>query len=78
MRALSELPLGGCGRLAAIDAACGASQRLMAMGFLPGADIKVVGVAPFGDPITVEIRGRRVSLRRADAAAIRVAEAGLA
>ncbi len=72
MRVLSELPLGARGRVVAIDAVSGSSQRLMALGFLPDIDIKVVGVAPFGDPITVEIRGRRVSLRRGDAAAVQV------
>jgi ferrous iron transport protein A len=75
MRSLSELPLGGRGRLVSIDAVCVASQRLMAMGFLPGLEVKVVGVAPFGDPITVEIQGRRLSMRRADAAAVKVGEA---
>jgi Fe2+ transport system protein FeoA len=30
----------------------------------------VVGVAPFGDPITVELDGWRCSLRRSEAAAL--------
>lgn len=76
MKDLSELPLGGRGRLVSIDAVCGASQRLMAMGFLPGMEVKVVGVAPFGDPITVEIQGRRLSLRRADAVAVKLGDFG--
>jgi ferrous iron transport protein A len=51
-------------------------QRLMAMGFLPGAAVRVVEVAPFGDPITVEIDSWRLSLRRSDADAVRVAPSG--
>ena len=48
------------------------AQRLMAMGFLPGAGVRVVHVAPFGDPITVELDGWRVSLRLAEAASLTV------
>lgn len=48
------------------------AQRLMAMGFLPGCRVRIVNVAPFGDPITVQIDGWRVSLRRADAALVQV------
>jgi Fe2+ transport system protein FeoA len=42
------------------------------MGFLPGTRIRVVQVAPFGDPVTVELDGWRVSLRLREADAIRV------
>ena len=48
------------------------AQRLLAMGFLPGTRVRVVQVAPFGDPITVEIDGWRVSIRRAEAACLGV------
>jgi ferrous iron transport protein A len=74
MKLLSELPLGGKGRLLSIAMVSGAAQRLMALGFLPGLDLQVVAVAPFGDPITVEMQGRRVSLRRAEASAVQVEE----
>jgi ferrous iron transport protein A len=50
----------------------GISQRLLAMGFLPGTPLRVVQVAPFGDPITIELDGWRVSLRRAEAALVDV------
>ncbi|HPA21379.1 MAG TPA: ferrous iron transport protein A [Verrucomicrobiae bacterium] len=76
MKALSDLPLGGRGRLLSIDAVCSTSQRLLAMGFLPGLEVKVVAVAPFGDPITVELQGHRLSLRRADAVAVKVGRVG--
>jgi Fe2+ transport system protein FeoA len=42
------------------------------MGFLPGSRLEIVQVAPFGDPVTVEIDGWRVSLRLAEAASLRV------
>jgi Fe2+ transport system protein FeoA len=50
------------------------ARRLYAMGFLPGSPVRVVQVAPFGDPITVELDGWRVSLRRSEARLLEVRE----
>lgn len=47
-----------------------ALQRLLAMGLLPGTEVKVVAVAPLGDPVEIQFSGMRLSLRRADAAAV--------
>jgi ferrous iron transport protein A len=47
-----------------------ANARLLAMGLLPGTEIRVVQIAPLGDPVEIEFRGMRLSLRRADAAAV--------
>lgn len=45
------------------------------MGLLPGAEVRVVQVAPLGDPVEIEFNGMRLSLRRADAAAVQVERA---
>ncbi len=42
-------------------------QRLMDMGLVPGADIKVVRFAPLGDPIEYKIKGYHLSLRKHEA-----------
>lgn len=47
-------------------------RRLMELGFLPGVVVTVLGVAPLGDPLLIEVRGCRFSLRRAEAAAIAI------
>ena len=52
----------------------GLSRRLLAMGFLPGAPVRVVQVAPLGDPLTIDLDGWRVSLRRSEAALLEVKE----
>jgi ferrous iron transport protein A len=44
----------------------------MEMGLVPGTSVRVVAVAPLGDPITIELRASRMSLRRAEAAHVRV------
>ncbi len=73
---LSELGLDRAGRILAVAGRGALAQRLLAMGFLPGTAVRVVQVAPFGDPLTVELDGWRVSLRLADAAALTVVPRG--
>lgn len=67
MAKLSELAVGEQGVIASIDPSHTAGVRLMEMGMTPGCAVKVLGVAPFGDPLEVEIRGYRLSLRRVEA-----------
>jgi ferrous iron transport protein A len=50
----------------------GYRRRLLELGFLEGATVRVIGAAPMGDPLDVELRGCRYSLRRAEAEAILV------
>jgi len=45
-------------------------RRLVDMGLTPGTAITVRKLAPFGDPIEVNLRGYELSLRKADAAHI--------
>ena len=48
-------------------------RRLMDMGVTPGIKIKVIKVAPIGDPIEVNIRGYALSLRKSEAEGIEIA-----
>ncbi len=47
-------------------------QRLMELGFTAGENIAVVGVAPFGSPILVELRGSVFALRDCEAKCLKV------
>ena len=44
----------------------------MEMGLLPGTPVRVVRVAPLGDPIELRVRNYALSLRRAEASNIAV------
>jgi Fe2+ transport system protein FeoA len=44
----------------------------MEMGFVSGTVLRVVRVAPFGDPIEVALHGYHLSLRRSEACTILV------
>ncbi|MGI5940530.1 MAG: FeoA family protein [Thermoleophilia bacterium] len=45
----------------------GYRSKLLAMGLTKGSRITLLRVAPFGDPVNVEVRGYGLSLRRAEA-----------
>ena len=47
-------------------------QRLMEMGLLEDEEVEVLGFAPLGDPLEIRLRDYRLSLRRNEAARIRV------
>jgi len=47
-------------------------QRLLEMGFVSGARLRVVQLAPLGDPMQVELHGAYISLRRSEARTILV------
>jgi len=67
---LAEL---GVGDAATIEHVGGErSFRIMELGFVPGTRVELVGVAPLGDPLEFLVRGSSLSIRRADAAEVRV------
>ena len=69
---LADLPLGQHAEIVSIDCERRLSRRLMEMGLLPGTRVRVVRVAPLGDPIELRVRNYSLSLRRAEAAKIAV------
>lgn len=44
--------------------------RMMEMGFVRGAEVKVIKYAPLSDPMEFELKGYHISLRRDQAADI--------
>jgi ferrous iron transport protein A len=40
------------------------TERLEEMGLTEGTEFKVIKIAPFGDPIEIELRGYRLCLRK--------------
>lgn len=69
---LDELPQGVRGVVMSVDVDSALRKRLVEMGVTPGVLIAVERVAPLGDPMAVEVRGYRLSMRKAEAAQIRV------
>jgi len=69
---LAKLRPGQKGRITAIGAIGPLKRRLMDMGVLVGEEVKVVKVAPMGDPIEVFIKSYNLSLRKSEAEGIAV------
>ena len=66
-RSAAELSVGEAGLVANIVGTSDISRRLLEMGITPGAEIRRLGTAPLGDPLEFELRGYRLSLRKAEA-----------
>jgi ferrous iron transport protein A len=69
---LAKLKPGQTGKITAIGAIGPLRRRLMDMGVLVGEEVTVVKVAPLGDPIEVNIKSYRLSLRKKEAQGISV------
>jgi ferrous iron transport protein A len=69
---LASQPVGSRGKVARIEGHDEISIRLMEMGLIPGVEFELLGVAPLGDPLELEVRGYRLSLRKAEAARIEI------
>lgn len=73
MSTLAEVSVGQRGQVTGIEGTDEVSLRLLEMGLTPGVEFTLLGVAPLGDPIEIEIRGYRLSLRKREAARVSVA-----
>ncbi len=72
MKCLSDLRIGESGRVRTVSGIDEVGCRLMEMGVTPGVEVRVLGTAPFGDPIEIEVRSYRLSLRKSEAARVEI------
>lgn len=69
---LAGLQPGTACVVAQVAATGGIAVRLMELGFVPGAVIRVVRRAPFGGPVQYRLHGVSITMRPADAAVVQV------
>ena len=69
---LAEIPLGRTATIKRVDGPRAFRRRLLEMGLVPGVEVRVVTIAPLGDPLRIEVRGGQWSIRRAEAAQIEI------
>jgi ferrous iron transport protein A len=72
-RDLASLSVGESGDVAGLDGDGALVIRLAEMGFVVGTLVRLIKVAPLGDPLQFSLRGYHISLRRAEAARVRIA-----
>jgi ferrous iron transport protein A len=64
---LDCVEVGQAGVIESISGEDSLATRIMEMGVTPGATFTMIGTAPLGDPIEIEIRDYRLSLRKSEA-----------
>jgi ferrous iron transport protein A len=69
---LANLGVGQQARVLRVEGADEISLRLLEMGLTPGVTVTCLGVAPLGDPLELEVRGYRLSLRKSEAQRVEV------
>lgn len=70
---LTELKSGDRGTIVGIAEGGKAYRaKLLSMGVTPGTEFSIVRFAPLGDPIELEVRGYRLSLRKAESEIVMV------
>jgi ferrous iron transport protein A len=69
---LDRLRKGTPARVLAVKGTGAVARRLMEMGVVPGAPVRVVKSAPLGDPLEVRVRNYHLALRRSEAQTISV------
>jgi ferrous iron transport protein A len=69
---LADTPLGRAVTVVEVSGPWSFRRRLLEMGLVPGTTVRVVTVAPLGDPLQIEVRHGQWSIRRAEAAQIAV------
>ncbi|MFZ4779997.1 MAG: FeoA family protein [Terrimicrobiaceae bacterium] len=74
MKKLGEVKHARKLEIVELSSDCGRAGRLAALGFLPGCRVRIARIAPLGDPISIEMEGQEISLRRAEADLIGVRE----
>lgn len=69
---LADLAPGERAVVQAVDTGSPLGRRLLDLGFRPGTPLRVLRRAPLGDPISYELRGTQLCLRRSEARHISV------
>lgn len=61
---LEKLKENQIGIVISVEGSGEINHRLLDMGIVPGAKIKISKAAPFGDPLQIEIRGYSMCIRK--------------
>lgn len=72
MKTLKDVRIGETVRVTKVGGEGALKRRIMDMGITKGVSIKVMKVAPLGDPIEITVRGYELTLRKADCEKIEV------
>ena len=69
---LDKLPIGKTAVITTVGGEGALRCRLLDMGLIPKTNVKIIKVAPMGDPIELSVRGYELSIRIEDAQKITI------
>lgn len=69
---LEQLPVGATGHIVAALGEGRIRRRIFDMGLTPGCEVFVRKRAPLGDPVELTLRGYELTLRKSEAAIVKV------
>ena len=69
---LNEVAIGRLCKVTRLTGSGALKRRIMDMGITKGTEIKVVKIAPLGDPMELNVRGYDLSVRKNEAATVEV------
>lgn len=72
MATLRDAKIGATVTVTKINGEGAVKRRIMDMGITKGVEVKIIKVAPLGDPIELLVRGYELSIRKADADIIEI------
>jgi Fe2+ transport system protein FeoA len=72
MSTLADVPIGGSARVVGVSGDAALEQRILEMGLIPGAVVKVIREAVLRDPIEIKLMGYNLSLRRSEAKCVEI------
>ncbi len=71
MDKLKQMKPGESGEVTGYEQGTGAYRtRLLAMGLTKGTRFSIRSIAPMGDPVEIEVRGSRLTLRKGESDAL--------
>ena len=70
-KTLAELKIGERAEIVGFTDAL-LSLKLLEMGCLPGSEIEMTHLAPFGDPLAIKVSGYTLTMRKDEAATIQI------
>ena len=72
---LHHLNPGQSGTISAVNGPAEVRMRLLEMGLTSGTKVRVVRTAPLGDPLELDVRGYRLSVRKSEASGVSIGAA---
>ncbi len=73
---LAEAEVGKTYEIVRLEGFGAVRRRIMDIGLVPKTRVKLINVAPLGDPLDLEVKGFNLTIRKSEASTIIVKEVG--